>query len=169
MSCAVHYLHKFKIYILFTDICIQFSSVAQPCVDSLRSHGLQHARLLCHQFQELAQTHVHQASDSIQPSHPLLSPSPHTLHLSQHQSLFYWVGLHIRRPNYWSLSYSIRPSSEYSGLISHRMDWLDLPEVQVTLKSLFQQFKSINSSALSFLYSPTLTSIHDYWKNHSLD
>ena len=77
--------------------------------------------------------------------------------------------LHIRWPKYQNFSFNISPSKEYSGLISHRMDWLDLPEVQVTLKSLFQQFKSINSSALSFLYSPTLTSIHDYWKNHSLD
>ena len=77
--------------------------------------------------------------------------------------------LHIRWPKYQNFSFNISPSKEYSGLISYRMDWLDLPEVQVTLKSLFQQFKSINSSALSFLYSPTLTSIHDYWKNHSLD
>ena len=77
-------------------------------------------------------------------------------------------GLHIRWPNYWS--FSISPFSEYSGLISFRMDWLDLLEVQGTLKSSPKpQFKSINSLALSFLYSPTLTSIHDYWKNHSLD
>ena len=69
------------------------------------------------------------------------------------------------------LSFSISPSSEYSRLISSRMDWLDLLEVQGTLKSLLQQpqFKCINFSALSFLYSPTLTSIHDYWKNHSFD
>ena len=70
--------------------------------------------------------------------------------------------LHIRWP--------ITPSNEYSGLISFKMDWLDLFAVQGTLKSLLQsQFKSINSSALSFVYSPTLTSIHDYWKNHSFD
>ena len=79
--------------------------------------------------------------------------------------------LHITWPKYWSFSFSISPSNEYSGLISFRMNWLDLLAVQGTLKSLLQhhtQFKSINSSALSFLYSPTLTSIHDYWKNHSL-
>ena len=64
-------------------------------------------------------------------------------------------------------SFSISPSNEYSGLISFRIDWLDLLAVQGTLK--MPQFKSINSSALSFLYSPTLTSIHDHWKNHSLD
>ena len=79
--------------------------------------------------------------------------------------------LHIRWPKYWSFSFSISPSSEYSGLISFRMDWLDLLVAQGTLKSLLQHpsSKSINSLALSFLYSPTLTSMHDYWKNHSLD
>ena len=94
-------------------------------------------------------------------------------------------GLHIRWPKNWRFSFNISPSSEHLGLIPFRMDWLDLLAVQGTLKSLLQslfytsvslflfcispQFKSINSSALSFLYSPTLTSIHDYWKNHSLD
>ena len=75
--------------------------------------------------------------------------------------------LHIRWPKYWSLSFSISLSNEYSGLISFRMDWLDLLAVQGTLKSLL--FKSINSSVLSFVYSPTLTSIHDYSKNQSFD
>ena len=76
----------------------------------------------------------------------------------------------IRWPNYWSFSFSISPSKEYSGLISFRIDWLDLFEVQMTLESSpTPQFKSIHSSVLSFLYSSTLTSIHDYWKNHSFD
>ena len=79
--------------------------------------------------------------------------------------------LPIRWPKYWSFSFSISPSNKYSGLISFRIDLLDLLAVQGTLKesSPTPQFKSINSSALSFLYSPTLTSIHDYWKNHSFD
>ena len=78
--------------------------------------------------------------------------------------------LHIRWPKDWSFSFSINPSNEYSGLISFRMDWLDVLAVQGTLKSLLQhQFKSINFSVLSFLYSPTLTTTHDYRKNHSLD
>ena len=103
--------------------------------------------------------------------------------------------LHIRWPKYWSSSFSISPSNEYSGVISFRMGWLDLLTVQGTLMSLLHpqarpflplpsppchprdsgesfptpQFKSINSLVLRFLYSPTLTSIHDYWKNHSLD
>ena len=79
--------------------------------------------------------------------------------------------LRIRWLKQWSFSFSISPYNEYSGLISFRMDWLDLFAVQRTLKSLLQipQFKSINSLALSFLYSTTLTSIHDYRKNHSFD
>ena len=81
--------------------------------------------------------------------------------------------LRIRWPKYWSFSFNISPSNEYSGLISFRMHWFDLLAVQGTLKSLeyspTPQFKSINTLALSFLYSPTLTSIRDYWKNHSFD
>ena len=76
----------------------------------------------------------------------------------------------IRQPNYWSLSVSISPSKEYSGLISIRMDWLNLLAVQGTLESSpTPQFKSINSLVFSSLYSPTLTSIHECWKNHSFD
>ena len=79
--------------------------------------------------------------------------------------------LRIRCPKYWSFNFSISLSNEYTGLISFRMDWLDLLAVQGTLKSLSPtpQFKSISSSVLSFLYSSTLTSIYDYWKNHSFD
>ena len=77
--------------------------------------------------------------------------------------------LHIRWPKYWIFSFSISPSNEYSGLVSFKMDWLDLLAVQGTQESSpTPQFKSISSSALSFLYSPTLIPIHDYWKNHSL-
>ena len=75
--------------------------------------------------------------------------------------------LHIRWPKYWSFSFSISPSNEYLALISSRIDWLGLLAVQGIFKS--PQFKSINSSAPSLLYGPTLTSIHDYWKNHSFD
>ena len=75
---------------------------------------------------------------------------------------------HIKCPKYWS--FSISPSNEYSGLISFRIYWFDLLAVQGTQESSpAPQFKNINSSALSFLYDPTLTSIHDYWKNHSFD
>ena len=78
--------------------------------------------------------------------------------------------LPIRWPKYWSCSLNISPSNEHTGLISFRMDWLGFLAVQGTFKSSSTPwFKSINSSGLSFLYSPTLTSIHDHWKNHSLD
>ena len=79
--------------------------------------------------------------------------------------------LHIRCAKYWSFSFSISPSNEYSGLISSRMHWLDLLAVQGTLKSLLQHHSS-KASILwcsAFLYSPTLTSIHAYWENHSFD
>ena len=90
----------------------------------------------------------------------LLSPIPPSISLSNESTL------HMRWPKYWSFSFSISPSNEHPGLISFRMDWLDLCAVQGTLKSSpTPQFKSINSSALSFLYSLTLTSLHDAWPN----
>ena len=89
---------------------------------------------------ELAQTHVHSVGDAIQPSHPLPSPSPLALNLSQHQSLVQWVSSWHQVAKDWSFSFSINPSSEYSGLISFRMDWLALLAVQGTLKSLLQQY-----------------------------
>ena len=90
----------------------------------------------------------------------LLPPIPPSIRVFSNEST-----LRIRWLKYWSFSFSISPSNEYSGLISFRIDWFDIFAVQGTLS----QFKSINSLVLSFLYSPTLTSIHDYWKNHSLD
>ena len=89
-----------------------------------------------HQLLELAQSHVHRVSDAIHPSHPLLSPSPPAFNLSQDQGLSNELVLPIRCPKYWSFSFSIRPSNEYSGLISLRIDWFDLLAVQETLKSL---------------------------------
>ena len=123
-----------------------------------------------HQFPELTQTHVHWVSDAIQQSCPLSSPSPPAFNLLEHQVFSNESDLHIRWPKYWSSSFSISPSNEYLGLISFRMDWgspfipRDSQESSPT-----PQFKSINSWALSFLYSLTFTSIHDYWKNHSFD
>ena len=103
-----------------------------------------------HHLPEFTQTHVHWVHDANQPSHLLWSPSPPTFNLSQHQGLFKWVILHIRWPKYWSFSFSISPSNEYSGLISFRMDWVDLLGVQRTQESSpAPQFKSNNSSALS--------------------
>ena len=116
-----------------------------------------------HQLLGLTQTHVHWVGDAIQPSHPLSAPSP-AFSLSSIRVFSSESVLCIRWLKCWSFSFSISPSSEYSGLISFRMDWLDLLAVQGISQesSPTPQFKSINSSALSFLYSPTLTSIHDY-------
>ena len=94
-----------------------------------------------HQLPEPTQTHVHWVSDAIQPSHPLSSSSP-AFNLSQHQGLFKWVSLRIRWPNYWSFTFSISPSNEYSRLISFKVDWLYLLAVQGTLKSLLQHHSS---------------------------
>ena len=133
--------------------------------DSLQPHGLQHARPPC---------------PSPTPGVELVMPSNHLIlccSLLLPPSIFPSIrifsnesDLHIRWPKYWSFSFSTSPSNEHSGLISFRIDWLDLLSVQeIQESSPTPQFKSINSSALSFLYSPTLTSIHDYWKNHSFN
>ena len=95
-----------------------------------------------HQFLEFAQTHVHWVCDAIQQSHPLSSPSPSTVKLSQHQGLFKWVNSSHQVAKYWSFSFSISPSNEYSGLISFRIDWFDLLAVLGTLKSLLQHRSS---------------------------
>ena len=95
-----------------------------------------------HYLLEIAQTKVHWVGDAIQPFHPLSSPSPLALHLSQHQGFFQWVNSLHQVAKYWSFSFSISPSKEYSGLISFRTNWLDLLTVQGTLKSLLQHHSS---------------------------
>ena len=123
-----------------------------------------------HHLPELGQTQVHWVSDAIQPSYPLSSPSPPTPNPSQHRVFSSESTLRMRWPKDWSFSFSISPSKEHPGLISFNglvgspCSPRDSQESSPT-----PQFESINSSALSFLHSPTLTSIHDYWKNHSLD
>ena len=108
--------------------------------------------------------------ESVMPSRYLILCCPLLLLPPIHPSIrvfFNESALRTRWPEYWSFSFSIVPSKEHPGLISFRVDWLDLLAVQES--SPTPRFKSINSSALSFLHSPTLTSIHDHWKNHSLD
>jgi len=95
-----------------------------------------------HQLPELAQTHVHQASDAIQPSHSLSSSCPPTFNLSSIRVFSNQSVLHVRWLKYWSVSLSVSPSNEFSRLISFRMDWLDLLPVQGTLKSLLQHYSS---------------------------
>jgi len=95
-----------------------------------------------HQLLEFTQTHAHWVSDAIQPSHPLSSPSPPSFDLSSIRVFSNQSVLPIRWPKYWSFSFSISPSNEHPGLISFRMDWLDLLTVQETLKSLLQHHSS---------------------------
>ena len=95
-----------------------------------------------HQLLEFTQTCVHWVGDAIQPSHPLSLPSPLAFNLFQHRVFSNESVLHIRWPKYWSFSFSIHPSNEYSGLISFKMDWLNLLAVQGTLKSLLQHHSS---------------------------
>ena len=149
---------------------VQFSHSVMS--NSLWPHGLQHARLpcpsptprACSNSCPLRRWCYPTISSSVVPfSSRLQSPS---IRVFSNESV-----LCIRWSKYWSFTFSMGPSDEYSALISFRIEWLDLLIVQGALKSLLQRHssKSVGSSALSFLYSPTLRSIHDYWKNYSFD
>ena len=148
---------------------IQFSSVAQSCLtlcDPMNRSTLS----ITISWSSLRLTSI----ESVMPSSHLILCCPLLLLPAIPPSIRVFSNestLRMRWPKYWSFNFSIIPSKEIPGLISFRMDWLDLLAVQGTSQesSPIPQFKSINSSALSFLLSPTLTSIHDYWKNHSLD
>ena len=136
------------------------SSVSQSCLTLCDPMNCSTPDLpVHHQLPELAQTHVHQVSDAIQSSHPLSSLSPPAFIFPSIRVFSKESVLCIRWPKYWS--FSISPSNEYLGLIFFRIDWLDLLAVPGTLQesSPAPQFKSINSSVLSFLYGP---SIRDY-------
>ena len=142
----------------------QFSSVQfsrSVVSDSLRPHELQHARPPCPSpTPEFTQTQVHRVGDAIQSPHPLSSPSPPALNLSQPQGLSNESALRIRWPKYWSFRFSISPSNEHPGLISFRMDWLDLLAAQGTLKSLLQHHSSkassLQHSAFFIIYLPSI-------------
>ena len=122
---------------------VQFSLVTQSCLTLCDPMNRSTPGLpVHHQLPEFSQTHVHRVSDAIQPSHPLSSPSPPAPNPSQHQIFSNESTLHMRWPKYWSFSFSIIPSKEIPGLISFRMDWLDLLAVQGTLKSLLQHHSS---------------------------
>ena len=154
---------------------VQFSSFAQSCLTLCDPVNCSMPGLPVHQqLPEFTQTHVHRAGDAIQPSHPLSSPSPSAPNPSQHQSLF--QGVNSSHEVYASqeatgvsalasfLQRNPRADLLQNGLVGSPCSPRDSQESSPTLQS-----KSINSSALSFLHSPTLTSIHDHWKNHSLD
>ena len=152
-------------------ISVQFSSVAQSCLTLCDPMDCSTPGFpVHHQLPEFSRTHAHQVTDAIQPSHPLSSTSPPTFNISQHQGLFKWVSsshqvakvleFQLQRQ---SFQWTFRTDFLQDGLVGSPCSPRDSHESSPT-----PQFKSINSSALSFLYSPTLTSIHDYWKNQSL-
>ena len=117
---------------LFKDLaCPQFSSVTQSCPTLWDPMDCSTLGLpVHHQLLQFTQTHVHWVSDAIQPSHLLSCPSPPALNLSQHQGLFQWVNSSHQVAKGLEFSFNISPSNEHSGLISFRMDWLDLHAVQ---------------------------------------
>ena len=160
---------------LWNIFYIQFSSVQSShsdMSDSLWPHESQHARPPCSSLlPEFTQTHVHLVRDAIQPSHPLSSPSSLAPNSSQHQSLFQWVNsshevAKVLEFQLYHHSFQRTPRIDLfqNGLVGSPCSPRDSQESSPT-----PQFKSINSSALSLLHSPTLTSTHDHRKNHSLD
>ena len=160
-------------YILIHCILLLSCSVQFSCFlmsDTLRPQGLQHARLPWPSpTLEPAQTRICCVSDSIQPPHPLPSPSPPIFNLSQHQGVFQWVSSSHQVAKVLGVSASasvlpVRTDFLYDGLVGSPCNPRDSQESFPT-----PQCKSINSSVLGFLYSPALTSTHDSWKTHSFD
>ena len=152
-----------------------FSLVQFSCSvlsDSLWPHGLQHARppsiTNSQSWLKLMSIESVMPSNHLILCHSLLLPPSifSSIRVFSNES-----ALRIRWPKYWSFSFNISPSSEHPGLISFRMNWLDLLAIQGTLRSLLQHHSSKASilRCSAFLLCPSLTSLHDYWKNHSLD
>ena len=165
-------LQRFS-FTVFRDLKqVQFSSVTQSCLTlwdpiNRSTPGLP----VHHQLPESTQTHVHWVGDAIQPTHPPSSPSPPALNLSQHQGRFKWISslhqvakvLELQLQNK-SFQWTPRTDLLYDEMVGSPCSPSDSQESSPT-----PEFKSINSSVFSFLYSPTLTFIHDHWKNHSLN
>ena len=148
---------------------VQFSHSVMS--NSLRPHGLQHARLpFPSPIPGATQTHVRWVGDAIQPSNPLSSPSPPAPNLSWHQDLFQWVSSLIRWPKYWSFSFNtVFPMNTQDWSPLGSTGWISLQSrglPRVFSNTTVQKHQFFGAS---FLYSPTLTSIHDHWKNHSVD
>ena len=150
----------------------QFSSVAQSCPTLCDPMNRSTPGLpVHHQLPEFTQTHVRRVGDAIQPSHPRSSPSPPAPNPSQHQSLFQWVNSSHEvakvlefQVQHHSFQRNPRADLLQNGLVGSPCSSRDSQDSSPT-----PQFKSISSSVLSLLHSPTLTFIHDHWKNHSLD
>ena len=162
----------FSYFPLISSLELMFCSVHISHLvlsDSLRPYGLQHARPPCPSSTPGVYSNSCPLSWWCHPTSHLallLPPSIFpNIRVFSNESV-----LRIRWSKYWSFSFSISPSNEYSGLISSRIDWLiSLKSRNSQESSPIPQFKNISSSELSFLYSPTLKSIHGYWKNHSYD
>ena len=158
--------------VLWNINMVQFSSITQPCLTICNPMDCSTPGLpVHHQLLEPTQTHVHWVGDAIQPSHLLLSPSPPALNLSQHQGLYKWVSSSHQgakelefQLQHQSFQWIFRTDFLQDGLVGSPCSPRDSQEFSPT-----PQLRSINFSALSFLYSPTLTSIHDHWKNHSFE
>ena len=175
-------LHWSDIWILFLNLCnsdtvyfwnmIPFSSVTQSCQTLCDSRDCSTLGFpVHHQLPESTQTHVHWVGDAIQPSRPLSSPSPPAPNLSQHQGLFQWVSSSHQvakilefQHQHQSLQWTPRTAFLLDELVGSPCNPRESQE-----SSPAPRLKSINSSALSFLHSPVLTSIHDQWKNNSFD
>ena len=160
------------LHILYQLARFQFSSVARlyPTLCDPMNHSMP-GLPVHHQLPEFTQTHAHRVGDAIQPSHPLSSLSPPALNPSQHQGLFQWVNSSHEvakvlefQLQHQPFQWTPRAYLLQDGLVGSPCSPRDSQE-----SSPPPQFKSINSSVLSFLHSPTLTSIHDHWKNQSLD
>ena len=157
-------------YLSITASSVKFRSATQSCLTLCNPMDCSTPGLpVHHQHREFTQTHVHWVSDAIQPTHPLSSPSPPALNLSQHQGLFKWVSSSHQvvkvlqlQLQHQSFQWIFRTDFLPDGLAGSPCSPRDSQESFAT-----PQFKSINSLALSFLYSPTLTC--DYWKNHGFD
>ena len=149
---------------------VQLSSVAQSCLTLCYPMDCSTPGFpVHHQLPELAQTHVHQVGDAIQPSHPLSSPSPPAFNLSQHQGLFQWLSsLHqvakVLELQHHSFQWIFRTDFSYDWLVGSPCSPRDSQE-----SSPIPQFESINSLMHSLLYGPIFTSLHDHWENHSFD
>ena len=173
-STRIYTREKTQIDIIYTDGCsVHFTCSVMS--NSLWPHGLQHFSPPCPSptpwVTWVTQTHVHGVSDAIQPPHPLWSPSPPAFNLSQYQGLFQWVSsLHQVAKvlefqlQHQSFQWIFRTDFLYDWLVGSPCSPRDSQESSST-----PQFKNINSSVLSFLYSLILISIHDYWRNHSFD
>ena len=168
----VHNYCQWKCGYMFSLLLLSLLFSHSVVSNSLWHHGLHHSRLPCPSpsVRVFSNSHVHWVDDAIQLSHPLSSPLLLPSVFPSIRVFSNETPLHIRWPKYWSVCFRVSPFSEYSGLISLRIAWLNLLDVQGTLESLLQ----LHSSKASILrcsafFIVQLTSIHDYWKNHNFD